>query len=372
MTLPIAILRTGAVTSVGLNAPSTFAAMRARLNNFEETAFLDSKGEPVSAGIVELGADDADNVNNVHLGSLDKQITMLAQAVRECLQALPELDISKIPLLLCVAEVTRPGRLANLEQSLTAGLEQAMQCQFAAQSATYAYGQTSGVFALNAAFELLKTHPLILIAGVDSYLNIATLKAMHEKNRVFASDNQNGFIPGEAACALLVGHPDSAQHILPRYSNVQTQQIPQIQQAKQTPGASLFCTGLGIARETAVIGGTAPNKAKGLSDATKVALKALPGKASDIGLRISGQSSEDFYAKEFAIANSRSNVSATPLWTLADSLGETGAAAGPLAIGWAYASGHKGYLPASNLLCLLASDEGERAAAILSFGQYQA
>ncbi|MET3138558.1 3-oxoacyl-[acyl-carrier-protein] synthase-1 [Undibacterium sp. GrIS 1.2] len=361
MTLPIAILRTGAVTSVGLNAPSTFAAMRARLNNFEETAFLDSKGEPVSAGMVVLDVDDA------HLGPLDKQVVMLAQAVRECLQGLPELDISKIPLLLCVAEVTRPGRPANLEQSLSAGLGQALQCQFSAQSATYAYGQSSGIFALNAAFELLKTHPLILIAGVDSYLNIATLKAMHEKNRIFASDNQIGFIPGEAACAILVGHPDSIQHILPRYSNVQTEA-----QSSQTPGTSLFCTGLGIARETAVIGGTAPNKAKGLSDATKAALNALPGKASDIGLRISGQSSEDFYAKEFAIANSRSNVSATSLWTLADSLGETGAAASLLAISWAYASGHKGYLPASNLLCLLASDEGERAAAVLSFGQYQA
>lgn len=364
MKLPIAILRTGAVTSVGLNAPSSFAAMRARINNFEESAFLDSKGERVSAGIVEL---DADEASNAHLAPIDKQITMLVQAVGECLQDIPKLDTSKIPLLLCVAEVTRPGRLVNLEKSLSAGLEQAMQSQFAAQSATYAYGQTSGIFALNAAFELLKQYPLILIAGVDSYLNIGTLKAMHERGRIFASDNQNGFIPGEAACALLVGHPDYVQHILPRYSNVQTEA-----QASQVPSASLFCNGLGIARETAVIGGTVPNKAKGLSDAIKAALQALPDKANAIDLRISGQSSEDFYSKEFAIASSRSNVSATPLWTLADSLGETGAAAGLLAISWAYASAHKGYLPATNLLCLSASDEGERAAAVLSFGRYLA
>ena len=360
MTLPVAILRIGAVTSVGLNAPSSFAAMRVRLNNFEETAFFDSKGEAVCAGIVPLETDA------VRLGIMEKQLAMLAQALRECLQSLPGLATSSIPLLLCVAEVTRPGRPENLERTLNAGIAQILGYGFGAQSASFAYGQASAVFALNAAFDLLKTHPLVMIAGVDSYLGMATLQGLHERGRIFSSDNPDGFIPGEAACALLVGRAAETHHIPPFYSNIQT-----TGQSGQARDASLFCTGLGIAREMAVIGGTAPNKAKGLADAIKAAVNVLPAKGGGIGLRISGQSSEDFYAKEFSIAASRANVSATPLWSLADSLGETGAAAGLLTIGWAYASAHKAYLPASNMVCLLASDEGERAAAVLSFGQYQ-
>ena len=359
MTLPVTILRTGAVTSVGLNAPSSFAAMRTRLNNFEETAFFDKKGEPISAGMVELG-EDARSLNTV-----DKQIVMLARAIRECCGTLPAVDVSKIPLLLCVAELTRPGRPERLEQSLTDGLRQALGWTLAPDSTVYAYGQTSAMFALNEAFGLLYKHPLILIAGVDSYLNPATLQAMLHQGRILSSENQDGFIPGEAACALLVGRPDYVSRIGALYSNAPTAR------EQQTSSEALFCMGLGITREAAVIGGTAPNKAKGLSEAIKASLKGVQNNAEAIGLRISSQSSEDFYAKEFAMATSRANVSTTPLWSLADSLGETGAAAGTLAIGWAHASSHKRYAPASNTLCLLAGDEGERAAALLCFGQYQ-
>jgi 3-oxoacyl-[acyl-carrier-protein] synthase-1 len=201
---------------------------------------------------------------------------------------------------------------------------------------------------------------------VDSYLNFPTLQALHERGRILSSDNQDGFIPGEAACCLLIGRPNAIKRIPPLYSNVQTPEQP-----LQPAAENLFCSGLAISREVAVVGGTAPNRAVGLAEAIKTALKAVQDRPDTIGLRISAQSSEDFYAKEFAMACSRAGVSATPLWCLADSLGETGAAAGLLAVGWAYASGHKGYIPASHALCLSASDEGERAAVVLGFGQYK-
>ena len=73
-----------------------------------------------------------------------------------------------------------------------------------------------------------------------------------------------------------------------------------------------------------------------------------------------------------ALACERAAVSATPQWCLADSLGETGAAAGPLALACAYAAMHKGYSPATVALALLASEEeGERSALLLGFGPYQ-
>lgn len=358
--LPIAILRTGAVTSVGLNAPSTFAAMRGRINNFDETTMIDGKGKGIAGAIVDFGEDPEP------LDVIGKQIEMVVRSIRECSKGLPRAEQGTIPLLLCVSEVTRPGRIKNLEQALVDGIHREFGRIFAQDSSVYAYGQASAAFALNAAFEMLDKYPLILIAGVDSYLNFATLQALHDRGRILSSDNQDGFIPGEAACCLLVGRPDAIRRIPPRYSNVDT-----TVQTPQASGSSLFCSGLGIHRETAAIGSTAPNRAKALADATKTALKAVQVRPDMIGLRISAQSSEDFYAKEFAMASSRASVSATPLWCLADSLGETGAAAGLLTIGWAYASGHKDYIPASHALCMLASDEGERAAVVLGFGQYQ-
>ncbi|NHZ90401.1 hypothetical protein F2P45_15440 [Massilia sp. CCM 8733] len=362
MTLPVAILRTGAVTSVGKNAPSTFAALRTRLNNFDETLFIDTRGVPVAAGALVLGGEED------RLASTGKLVAMLAQAIRECLADVPGLDLRTLPLLLCVAEVSRPGRLAQLESRLKEGIEAALTTAFAPQSAIYAYGQASAMMALNDSFALIHSHPLVLIAAVDSYLSPATLRAMLSADRILTSTNPQGFIPGEAACALLVGAPHSIARLAPRFSNVR----PDRDGPQSAPASTLFCTGLGVARELAIRGGAAPNKASALSTAIRAALAGMPQQASGIGLRISAQSSEDFYAKEFAMATARTDVSASALWMLADSLGETGAAAGLLTIAWAYASAHKAYAPSLTMLCLAASDEGDRAAALLGFGQYQA
>lgn len=360
MTLPLAILRTGAVTSVGLDAPSTFAAMRGRLNNFFKTTMVDSKGECIPGCPVDFGEDVEP------LDAIGKQIEMVVRSIRECCKALPRAEPGSIPLLLCVSEVTRPGRPKNLEHLLVDGIHRAFGRIFAPDSSIFAYGQASAAFALDACFKMQDKYPLILIAGVDSYLNFTTLQTLHERGRILSSDNQDGFIPGEAACCLLIGRPDAIERIPPLYSNVKMpEQTPQI--AKE----NLFCAGLGIYREAAVIGGTAPNRAVGLAEAIKTALKSVQDQPDTIGLRISAQSSEDFYAKEFAMACGRAGVSATPLWCLSDSLGETGAAAGLLSVAWAYASGHKDYIPASHALCLSASDEGERAALVLGFGRYK-
>ncbi|UOD28008.1 hypothetical protein INH39_21320 [Massilia violaceinigra] len=358
MTEPLALLRTGAVTCVGLDAPSTFAALRTRLNHFYDLPFVDTRGEPITAGLVTLGH-DADRAP-----AIDKHAAMLARAIGECLDGLALPDTRDIPLLLCVAEVTRPGRIAALDAGLRPALERALERRFSPQSRVYAYGQAGAAIALNDAFALAGSHPFVLIAGVDSYASAGTLLALHGAGRVLSSVNTHGFIPGEAACAVLVARPGQVSPA-PRWSKRQRAR-------SAAPGATLFCTGLGIAREVAVIGSAAPNRAIALSDAIRTALGGLPPDSGAVGLRISGQSSEDFYAKEFALAAARTNLSATPLWMLADSLGETGAAAGLLALAWAYAAAHKGYAASFNILCLMAGDEGERSAALLSFGEFSA
>ena len=53
---PLAIGRTGLVTSVGLSAPAACAAIRAKLTNPSETRFIDSHGEWIMAHQVPLDA----------------------------------------------------------------------------------------------------------------------------------------------------------------------------------------------------------------------------------------------------------------------------------------------------------------------------
>ena len=49
--------------------------------------------------------------------------------------------------------------------------------------------------------------PCVLVAAADSYLTTTTLRLYEEQGQILAEDNSDGFIPGEAGGALLVGPP---------------------------------------------------------------------------------------------------------------------------------------------------------------------
>ena len=51
---PIAVLHSGVACGVGLTAPSACAAIRASLNNFQASLFLDQDGEPIVGSFVPL------------------------------------------------------------------------------------------------------------------------------------------------------------------------------------------------------------------------------------------------------------------------------------------------------------------------------
>jgi len=104
----IGITRSGLVTSVGLTAPSACAAMRARLANPTTTDFV-SAGEAVLAHCIPLTRG---------VRGRRKHVVMAAMAIQECLVGIEPAQWEKIPLLLCVAERDRPGRLDGLERDL--------------------------------------------------------------------------------------------------------------------------------------------------------------------------------------------------------------------------------------------------------------
>ena len=337
---PVAVLRTGLVTAVGHTAPAACAAIRAKLTNPFETQFVDSGGEWITGCVVDL-AEEGDNAH--------KLATMAARAATECLADVPKQSWEAIPLLLCVSDKTRPGREPELDEQLYSEITQQLGVQFSMDSAVIPHGRASIATALLKARELLHQWnvPFVLIVGADSLLEWPTLGPYERDSRVLTSQNSNGFMPGEAAGAMLVGRP--------------------------TGQPELLCTGLGFGVEPATIDSGLPLRADGLVQAVDGALKEAGCGLHDMDLRIADLSGEQYYFKEAALVMSRmlrQRKEAFELWHAAECTGEVGAAAGIVALAVADAAFRKAYAPGPHILFHASNDSGERAAAVLTYGAH--
>jgi 3-oxoacyl-[acyl-carrier-protein] synthase-1 len=332
----LAIVRTGLVTSVGLSAPATCAAIRAAVTNPTETRFVDSDGERIMGHIVPL--------QQAWRGRT-RHVKMAAMALAECLAGISSDEWMHLPLIVCVAEFGRPGRLDGLDNELLIELQQELGARFAPESVIIANGRVSVALALDRARRLLyeQAVPRVAIVAVDGLLNWPTLGSYEDDDRILTKRNSNGFIPGEAAGALLVARPSGAME--------------------------LVCLGIGFGREPAHIGSEQPLRADGLTRAIKDALANAEREMHDMDFRIADISGEQYYFKEAALAVARTlrrTKDEFDLWHPAECIGETGAAAGTAVLAVADAAVRKTYALGSNILVHLANDSGERAALVLS------
>jgi 3-oxoacyl-[acyl-carrier-protein] synthase-1 len=221
---------------------------------------------------------------------------------------------------------------------------------FSAHSCTIAVGRIGGFVGLHRARALLYEGKAdaVLVAGVDSYVNWPALSHFENGYRLLTSKNSDGFLPGEAAAAVMV--------------------------TRALPGTALRCDGLGFAEESATIDATLPLRADGLVEAIRAAARDADCRPQDFELRITGLSGEQYYFKEAALAATRLIREPMPeadLWHPADCVGEVGAAAGPLAVIIAATACAKGYAKATRILCHLSNDGAERSAAFFSYGMLQ-
>ena len=335
--MPIAILKTGLVTSVGLTAPSTCAAIRAKLMNPSETRFIDSGGEWIMAHQVML---------EQPWRGLVKLTKMAAMAIDEALADVPKDEWVHIPMLLCVAEADRPGRLDGLDDRLFQDIQAELGARFAPQSAILAHGRLGVAVALAQARTLLAGGcARVLVAATDSLLTWPTLSHYEREDRLLTARNSNGFMPGEGAGALLVG-------------------------AGERQAGELVCTGIGFGREAAHLDSGEPLRADGLSVAIKGALADAGCAMHDMDFRITDLSGEQYYFKEAALALSRTlrqRKEEFDLWHPAECTGEQGAAAGLAVVALADAACRKAFTKGPNILAHMANDAGQRAALSLLF-----
>ncbi|MCG6657499.1 hypothetical protein HOP52_06930 [Halomonas campisalis] len=336
----LAILGTGMVTGVGLTAPAACAAIRCAIDNFQETRFMDAGGEWL------LGCDVP--LEQPWRGRA-KLVKMLAMALQECLDEVAGLDPAVTPLLLGVAEATRPGRLDGLDDALLTEVETELGRRFHPQSRLIAGGRIAVAAGLWRARELLVSREVdrVMVAGVDGLLSGPTLAAYEARDRLLSSQNSNGFIPGEAAAALVV----------------------ELARPSETP--QLLCLGLGFGTETAhVEAEEQPLRADGLVAAIRAALAEVGTTLAATDFRIVDVSGEQYGFKEATLALSRllrERKAEYDIWHPADCIGEVGAAIGGVVLAVARAAVTKAYAPGNNVLAHFGNDDGRRAAVILSY-----
>src|SRR5208282_5457561 len=118
---PIAILASGMVTSVGLTAEASCAAIRSAIDNFSETRFVDKNGKWFIGGQAPLERP---------WRGLQKHVHMVVPAIKQCLGNIGNVKPETIPLLLCLAENDRPGRLGGLETGLFEEIQNELGVRF--------------------------------------------------------------------------------------------------------------------------------------------------------------------------------------------------------------------------------------------------
>ncbi|NKI95316.1 hypothetical protein [Rhizobacter sp. SG703] len=339
-TTSIAIRQTGLVTSVGLTAATACAAIRAKISNPSLTRFIDPAGRPIAAHEVSL---------DKPWRGLSKLARMAAMAIEESLSGLAREEWARIPLLLCVAEQERPGRENGLDDRLFGEIQGLLSTRFAAASAVVAHGRVGTAVALAAARSLLQDPqcPGVIVAGVDSLVSWPTLSVMEQGDRLLTDTNSNGFLPGEAAGAVLLGRAGTAR-------------------------IELRCLGIGFGVEKAHLNSEEPLRAEGLASAIKQALADAGREMHEMDFRITDVSGEQYYFKEAALALSRTlrrRKEAFDIWHPAECIGETGAASGLAILCVAEAACRKGYTLGPNIVTHFGNDAGQRAAAVLHFAE---
>jgi 3-oxoacyl-[acyl-carrier-protein] synthase-1 len=247
---------------------------------------------------------------------------------------------------LCLPESAGTQDVSHSDNALFSGIEKSLGITFSRRSSIIGGGRTGVNFGLIEARKLLLSDPgsRVLIAATDSLLSWENIRGPKARGRLLAKGNSDGFLPGEAAGALLVEAPSEE--------------------------ATFCCEGLGSSHEPAHIDSTQPLRGNGMTEAIQQALDEAGCAMHELDFRVTDLSGEQYYFKEASLALSRTlkkRKEEFPLWHPAECIGDTGATSGVAAIVIAESAIRLGYAPGANVLCHIASDGGERSAAVFRY-----
>jgi 3-oxoacyl-[acyl-carrier-protein] synthase I len=333
--VPLLVRSAGLCCAVGYQLPAASTAIRAGLDHFQQGQFKTQRGDKlVIARLPE---------NKLWGGP--RMARWLQGVVRDCLRGQSDLQTNRVAVLWLAPASTRTGLDEAAYDEIYANAIRALGHTFHASSGVMPLGRAGLAAALQHTVYLLRNDKLqaVLLAGVDSLLDPATLNDLLHQERLIVPGNSDGFIPGEAAAAVL------------------------LQLAAPTDNG-LQLIGYAHAQEAGRVDGSVPSRAQGLTTAMRQALTGAECDYTDLQFRCSDQNGESFYSREATHAITRVapvGGDQLHLLTVADCIGEVGAAMGPAMLA------HLNYQMPHTLgpgrcgLLHLAGDDGARCAVVV-------
>lgn len=345
------VLAIGAFTPVGGDARSTAAAVRAGLCGFSEHAYMiDTAGEPMR--VAQVSGVDAG------LRGAERLVALLAPALTEALadglspsrQKTGDHD-GRIGVAIAWPPA-RPGGPDDAAGS-TDAVRALCRDRLGARLGPFqlfASGHAGGFEALDQARAWLRAGQVdaVVVAGVDSYLAPETLEWLEAEEQLHGAgplNNAWGFIPGEAAGALLLARAGDA--------------------ASGGGWADVLAVGLG--RESKLNKSGEVCIGEGLTQALRRALDEMPA-GGVIDNVVCDMNGEAYRADEYGFSGLRVRDrlrDPTDFLAPADCWGDVGAAGLPLHLLLAASACRKGHAKGPLTLLWGSSDGGGRGAAVI-------
>jgi len=331
--IPMRVAATGICCSVGNDTASVSAAIRANMAHFRPGRFRDRAGEPINLAMLD----------GISFWGQDRLQHMYRAAMIECLGKLPSLEQEKLlpPIILIGAERERGIRFQHHIRDLL--LNSQPEEGYDPRTVLGCLGKAGIAQALRGAsamFAAANPPQYVVIVAVDSFLEADSIQQYLVEERLVCSENQDGFIPGEAAAAVALSAAPSAE-------------------------PALWIEGVGSAYEQATpLNQDTPLRAIGLTRAMRNALTDANWRGEDVRFHASAISGEQWFFKEASLAMDRvltTRVERLPHRVVAESVGEIGAAFGPLMLAWIGDEMTPSHLGNKGLLHF-ANDNGLRAA----------
>lgn len=336
----------GMITAVGANTAMTAAAVRAGVSGY---AFSDFFGENDARITLASVPDDvfvqidADIIEGSAFNERQDRVTKMAiLAIREaCAGHAPA---QPIPLLIAMPEgPSDADSLALFAENLGCNCK---PWATAANGRRVHHGRAAGIEAIGFIFRYLSEslHDYFLVGASDSYLDYSRLYPLSKADRLRVEGNTDGFVPGEAACFLLLTRrPEQA---MVRQGQLIALHVP------------------GIADEVGHLSSQEPYRGDGLADAFRQALVGCAAKGVDA--IYSSLNGEHFWGKEYGVAYARHHEyfhDPVKVEHPADCYGDLGSATAPTLIALAAEDLFK--YPKSRAHLVYSSSDGPKRGAIV-------
>lgn len=343
MNCDLEIVAIGARTPVGRTAASSAAAVRAGISRCREFPFVTPGGAPL------VVASDADlDPATEGWARLEPMLSSVLEQVTHALaRGVQHLGTHHIFLAL---PEERPGFTGRDATELVAAVHVWLRRSHARADIHIAgRGHAGAIRAIEHAVQSSSRDPnaLCWIAGVDSYVNAATLLWLESERRCAQPGIRSGFIPGEAAGCLALAGPDLRRRLrLPALAHVRAVQTAHESRLRDSDTGSF---GLGMIR--AVEGAAAQLH--------------LPSEGVDtLYADING---ERYRSEEWGFVAMRTApvFKSLQYQAQADLWGDVGSAFVPLAVILAAQSFQRSYARGPRAMVIAGSDGGLRGAVLL-------